>query len=257
MHECGFRDPVSAWTHFAWMVLALPATLLLLRRAGDDRTRRTGAGIFGATLFLCYAGSWLFHSVPCEHAAFFHALDHVGIYLLIAGTVTPIGLVVLDGWWRVGLVGGIWLLATAGIALRLLTDVPMPVMTGLYLFMGWVGGLAYFELARRLSHARLQLLWAGGVLYSVGAILNGMRWPTLLPGVFEAHELFHLFVMAGSACHFFFVLDVVLPYRRPIQASGGREPPPAFEVTQRHERTAITLRAGSLSSSEMASRQPQ
>jgi hemolysin III len=222
MHVHLFREPISAWTHFAWMALALPATVLLCRRAGRDVTRLAGAAVFGATLTLCYAGSWLYHSVPPEHAAFFHALDHVGIYLLIAGTVTPIGLVVLDGWWRLGLVGGIWLLAASGIAVRLLATVPLPVMTGLYLFMGWVGCATYFELASRLSHARMRLLWAGGLVYTAGAVLNSMRWPVLVPGVFEAHELFHLFVMAGSVCHYLFVLHEVLPYQaREVKAAGA------------------------------------
>jgi hemolysin III len=222
MQGLPFREPISAWTHFTWMVLAFPAAWPLWRRAGSDPLKRVGAAVFAAGLVACYAGSWLYHSVPAGAVAPFHLLDHVGIYLLIAGTVTPIGLVVLDGWWRRALVGGIWALAFAGIALRLAVTLPIPVLTGFYLFMGWVGCATYCELARRLSRAGLRPLWVGGVCYSVGAVINGVGWPALAPGVFGAHELFHLWVMAGSACHYWFILAAVLPYR-----AGEAAPAPA------------------------------
>ena len=96
-------------------------------------------------------------------------------------------------------------------------------MTALYLFMGWVGCLTYCELARRLTHAGVRPLWVGGVLLHHRGVLNGAQWPVLVPGVFEAHELFHLFVMAGSAWHYVFITRVVLPYRRPA-AAGRRRP---------------------------------
>lgn len=213
--ECwaDFREPVSAWTHFAWMLLAVPATWLLLRLCGPSPLKRAGALIFGATLFLCYAGSWLYHSVPPELAGLFAKLDHVGIFLLIAGTTTPIGLVVLRGWWRVGMLGGIWALAAVGIAVRLWANLSIPALSVFYVVMGWVGLAGYFELAARLSHARLRPLWIGGLFYSAGALLNCLGWPVVVPGVFEAHEVFHLLVMAGSAWHYYFIRTAVLTYR--------------------------------------------
>src|SRR5205823_4671285 len=79
----------------------------------------------------------------------------------------------------------------------------------------WVGCITYFEMARQLSHAALRSVWLGGLFYSIGAVLNVLHWPNLVPGVFGAHEVFHLFVMAGSLCHYYFMLAVVVPYRRP------------------------------------------
>ncbi|MFO0878488.1 MAG: hemolysin III family protein [Gemmataceae bacterium] len=213
MDVLGFREPVSSWTHLTWMLLAIPGLIPLWKAAGNDGLKRLGALVFGGTLIFCFAGSFLFHSVPATWVNLFRTMDHVGIFLLIAGTVTPIGLVVLDGWWRRGLVGGIWLLAGAGIAIRLRGPQPMIVMTTFYLFMGWVGCATCCELARRLSFRGLFYLVMGGVFYTAGAIINCMHWLRPFPGIFEAHEIFHLFVMAGSLCHYLFIVQVVLPYQ--------------------------------------------
>jgi hemolysin III len=214
-----FREPVSAWTHFAWLVLAVPGTWVLWHLSRGDRGKRVGLLTFGISLIICYGMSWLYHSVPRQVSVPFRILDHVGIFLLIAGTVTPIALVILRGWWRVGLLSGIWALAVAGITLRLTTRVPLSVLHILYLVMGWVGCATYFELARRLSsHAKIRPIWIGGIFYSVGAVINALDWPVLVPGVFEAHELFHLFVMTGTLWHFHFMLRTVVPHRQPAEA---------------------------------------
>jgi hemolysin III len=207
------REPVSAWTHFTWMVLALPGTLVLWRLSRGDPLKRLGVAVFGLTLLLCYAGSWLYHTVPAKVSAPFATADHIGIYLLIAGTVTPIGLVVLRGWWRIGLLGGIWGLAALGITLRLTADLPVRQWTILYLFMGWVGCAVYWELVRRLSRVSVGLILLGGVFYTLGAVINAMGWPALDPPLFGPHELFHVFVMLGSLLHYYFMVRAVLPYR--------------------------------------------
>jgi hemolysin III len=208
-----FREPVSAWTHFAWMWLALPATWVLWRLGRGSLIKRAGGMTFGFTLVFCYAASWLYHSVPTELALLFNKVDHVGIHLLIAGTVTGVALIVLDGRWRLGLVWGIWMLALMGITLRLTLHPSAVVLTIYYLFMGWVGCVACFELSRRLSRPALRPLWIGGLCYTAGAVLNSLHWPVLVPGVVEAHEVFHLFVMAGTACHYWFMVGAVLPYQ--------------------------------------------
>lgn len=213
-----FREPVSAWTHFTWMILTLPATGLLWRLARGCLLKRLGVLIFGLTCTLCYAGSWLYHAVPEAIVGPFHTLDHVAIYLFIAGTVTPIGLVVLNGWWRFTLVGSIWLMASVGVAMRLSGTQPVETLTLFYLLMGWIGCLMYFELARRLSHATVRPIWIGGLFYTVGAIINAAHWPILVPGVFGSHELFHVFVMAGSAWHYYFLLVAVVSFQ-PVPAA--------------------------------------
>jgi hemolysin III len=226
-----FREPVSSWTHFVWLLLALPATALLWRRARGDGLKQFGFLVFGLGLVACYAGSTLYHGVrlPEGRLHAFATLDFVGVYLLIAGTITPLALVVLRGRWRWGLLASSWLLAAGGIGLRV-AAVPLSrfTSTSIYLGMGWVVVLAYFELVRTLSHRAVFPALLGGVLYSAGAVLNHLNWPALWPGTFSAHELFHLFVMAGSVSHFWFMLRVVAPFEglpgAAEEAAGEDEP---------------------------------
>ena len=210
------REPVSAWTHGAWMLLCIPAGIYLQTRARRCLLKHAGFAIFSLSLICCFLGSWLYHAVNRSEAMidFCARLDYMGIFLLIAGTTTPVVLVVMRGWWRFGMLVEIWTLAATGILLRVL-DIPLPdeLSTGLYIFMGWTGVLCYFELSRRVTVGNVRLLWIGGLIYSIGAVLNSVHWPEFWPGVFGAHELFHLFVMAASLCHFTFMLRVVAPFK--------------------------------------------
>jgi hemolysin III len=226
-----FREPVSAWSHALGFLLALPVTALLLRRAGRDRVKQLGFLIFGLTLFACYGGSTLYHGAQATPAriGWFATLDYIGIYLLIAGTITPVALVVLEGRWRWGILLLAWVLAASGIALRLTVHgIPLPVTTLLYLAMGWGILSCYFELARALPRRATNLALLGGFLYTVGATLNLLHWPVLWPGVVGPHEVFHVFVLAGSTAHVLFALTVVAPFRRAPAAVVSA--PPALVV---------------------------
>jgi hemolysin III len=203
------RDPTSAWTHFAWMVLAVPGTAWLLWLSRHNRLKQLCMFVYGLSLVLCYGGSFLYHAVPLDVSEPFNVVDHVGIYLLIAGSVTAIGAVGLRGMWRSGLLLIVWILAVIGSTLRIVAAPPLAVCTAFYLLMGWVGVLTYFHLVRRLSHRTVSLLWIGGLLYSTGAVLNVCGWPTIDPQWFTPHDLFHVLVMAGSLTHFAFVVVVL------------------------------------------------
>jgi len=213
-----FREPVSAWTHFVWMILSVPGTIILWRLARGELLKRIGVLVFGLTCAACFGGSFLYHAVPARIVEPFHVFDHVAIYLFIAGTVTPIGLVALRGRYRLWLLVGIWVMAFTGVGMRLLAEPSVPKATLFYLSMGWLGLLTYFELARRLTHAKLRGLWLGAAFYTVGAVINVLHWPVLAPGTFESHELFHVFVMAGASCHFYFLLVAIVPFStaRPV-----------------------------------------
>jgi hemolysin III len=217
-----FREPVSAWTHGIGFVLALPASVLLWQAGRGDRVKQFSFLVFGLSLAACYAGSLLYHAVrlPPELIRWFATADSIGIYLLIAGSITPFAVVALQGPWQWGTVVTTWMLAGCGCALCLLfSHVPGVVSTSIYLGMGW-GILAcrsQFEQSPKPIDLRLAFL--GGVLYSAGAMFNLLHWPVLWPGVFAAHELFHLFVMAGSLAHFWFMLTVVAPLERPLPNS--------------------------------------
>ena len=215
MHWFAPHDAISAWTHGLWMLLAIPAGALLVWKNRLDRTRMIGMAVFAVSLVICFGASGFFHAAPLGSLReVLHLLDLLGIYLLIAGTVTPVALIVLRGWQRRWLLAQIWLLAAAGCVLRLTFVVPYWASTTFYIVMGWVGILTYFELARRLSHRGVWSLWMGGVFYTIGAVLESQRWPDPWPGAFGHHEIFHLWVMAGAASHYYFMLAVLTPYRQ-------------------------------------------
>jgi hemolysin III len=207
-----FREPVNAWSHCTSLLLSIPATFLLWRRAGGDLARRISLLVFGVSLAICYAGSTLFHAVRLSQSTIdlFDELDHIGIFILIAGSYTPVAWNLLHGRLKWGTLATAWLACATGTALFLICGVfSMFWSTLFYLAMGWGAVICYVEIARFLSHRTLFPLLLGGILYSVGAVFNLAHWPVIWPGVFGPHELFHLFVMGGSFCHFMFMLEVV------------------------------------------------
>jgi hemolysin III len=218
MDLLSFREPVNAWTHGVWMLLCIPAGLLLQLRCRGCLRKQIAFAIFTITLVFCFLSSCLYHAVRLPEGGidWYMRLDYVGIFLLIAGTTTPVVLIVLTGWWRWGTLLIFWGMAAVGIYLRVrnvsLSD---EVSTAMYIAMGWTGLLCYCELARRLSHRTIRVVVIGGVLYSVGAVINELKWPILWPGVIGAHELFHLLVMAASWCHFLFMLRVLVRHEQP------------------------------------------
>lgn len=214
------RDPVSAWTHCAWLVLSLPATWLLWRRCRGDRARQISMLIFGIGLAACYAGSTLYHGVqaPAPKLDLYDRIDHVGIYLLIAGSYTPLAWSMMRDRWRFRVLASVWMIALLGSSFLIFEGVlPTFWSTVIYMAMGWGAIFCYLELLRIASHRTLFPLLLGGMFYSVGAVLNLSRWPVIVPGLVGPHEVFHVFVMAGSLSHFLFILNVVAPHRRPAE----------------------------------------
>jgi hemolysin III len=218
MSLLNFREPVNAWTHGIGLLFSLPITLLLWRLCRGNRLKQLGLLVFGISLACCYAGSMLYHGacLPPEQLDWFARLDFIGVYLLIAGTFTPVVLVVLRGRWRTGILGTAWALAAFGIGLRLAgVEMSSTLSTGLYLVMGWALFVGCGKMACILPLRDLGPAMLGGLLYTVGAVLNHLRWPVLWPHVFSTHELWHLFVMAGSASHCWLMLRVVVPFEAP------------------------------------------
>jgi hemolysin III len=216
MHAWDFREPANAWTHLAGLLVALLGLSLLWRRAGDDPGKRISLLIYGLCLVSCYAASTLFHGVrvPADRLDPFIRLDSVGIFALIAGTYTPLAWNLMRGRWRSWTLAAVWGTAIVSIAVIASGRRFSPVMgTSVYLGMGWGVVICYARIARVVSHRALLPIVLGGVSYSVGAVLNLLHRPVLWEGVFEAHALFHLFVIAGSLLHFWFILKVVVPFQ--------------------------------------------
>jgi hemolysin III len=183
-------------------VVALPVLVIHALRQGTALDV-AAAAVFAGTMVLLYAVSTLYHALPVSRAkAWLNRMDHAAIYLFIAGSYTPFTLGVLRGGWGWTLFGVIWALAAFGVAVKLLNRLKHPLLsTGLYLAMGWLAVVAAAPLVARMPGAGLAWLVAGGLCYTVGALVflvdHRVRY---------AHFVWHLFVIGGSACHFMAVL---------------------------------------------------
>ncbi len=240
-HLLGLRDPVSSATHYAACVGAVFATALLWRLSrGMGFRARLSLGVFGVSMILLYAASGTYHALrlPPERLDFFRLLDHSAIYGLIAGTYTPAFYLLLpDRPSRRFLLGGIWALALAGVVSKwALADVPHMATVAVYLGMGWFGLFAAVALVRAVGVRGAAWGLCGGLAYTLGALADVFRWPRVVPGLFGHHEVFHLCTIAGTFCHFVFMVRYVLPFQRragakPQAARGGQTPPSSWPST--------------------------
>lgn len=208
------RDPMSSWTHFWGALASVLATVLMLAMGIAKDTPAVlvaGAVVFGLSLTALYSASSLYHFVVAAPSILLRLrkLDHSMIYVLIAGSYTPVCLAFMEQTHALRFLAVIWGLALAGILIKLLwMNAPRALYTGLYLAMGWAIVFDLDALAG-IPGGCLALIAAGGVLYSVGAVLYILKKPNFSPD-FGFHELFHLFILAGSACHVAAVICYVL-----------------------------------------------
>jgi len=201
------RDPISGLTHCIAAVLAVLATVLLLLRSVNPAMpwHIVTFSIFGGGMILLYTASTLYHWLPLSEKGtrVLKRVDHSMIFFYIAATYTPICLIPLRGPWGWSLFGVAWGLALVGIGLKVFwLDAPRWASTAIYLGMGWMIVIGVYPLIQNLSPAALFWLAAGGVSYSIGAVIYAVKWPDPIPDFFGFHEIFHLFVIGGSACHF-------------------------------------------------------
>lgn len=208
------RDPASAISHLIGVILALIGTVFLVNKGSGTGGMPYAASfaIFGITMILLYLASTLYHWLDLSEAGnlILRKMDHAMIYVLIAGTYTPICMIALSGLWRTGLLLAIWGLALGGIILTIFYfDAPRWLTTSIYILMGWLVILAFVPLMRTLPLAGFMWLIGGGVFYTVGGIIYGRKRSLIdFPG-FGFHEVFHIFVLLGSICHYLLMLLVL------------------------------------------------
>lgn len=198
------REPVNALTHWAGVVAALVLLGPLLWWAQRHGLALWPFVVFALSMALLYAASASYHSFHLGERGllWLRKLDHAGIFLLIAGSYTPVAYFGLHGAWRDGVLWLIWGIALAGIALKLLTmRLPRWVSTALYLGMGWLSIVFLPQLAHNLPTAAIVWMAVGGLLYSLGAVVYGTKRWNPRPGVFGFHEIWHLFVLGGTGAH--------------------------------------------------------
>jgi len=214
MKRLRVKDPFSGFSHLTGAILGVAALIALVVLARGKPWHLSAFVIYGASLILLYTASAVYHLIPAcpRRTKQLQICDHIGIYLLIAGTYTPVCLIPLRGSLGWSLFGIVWGIAVAGIAIECAwRTAPHWLSLLLYLVMGWLALVAISPLSHALPAPGLRWLVAGGLLYTVGAVIFALERPRLWPGIFGAHDLWHVFVLGGSACHFMLMLSVV-PY---------------------------------------------
>jgi len=201
-----FREPVSGFSHLVGLGFALVGLSWLFVRAPRDPASLSALALYAVGLVAVYSASSAYHLVVArdEVVRRLRLLDHMAIFLLVAGTSTPILHRGLSGTPRVVMLGGLWAAAVLGIAFKLAwRSAPRALYTFLYVVMGWAVVLEWKRMVVVLPSVSLGLLVAGGVAYTVGALVYAFKRPNPWPKHFGFHEIWHLFVLAGSTLHFF------------------------------------------------------
>jgi len=208
-------NPVRGFLHGSAAVVSAAGMTLLIVRSAPDAARVVSMTIFGVSLIGLYSASALYHSVPWREKwkQRMQRLDHSMIFILVAGTYTPIAVNVLDGNWRTVTLAVVWGAAAVGIAQKIaLPRVPDWVSIALQTTMGWFAIVPFLELVDALSNGAIALMIAGGLSYTIGLILLANERPQLFPRIFSHHEVFHILVVMGSLFHFLMILWYVVPH---------------------------------------------
>lgn len=211
------REPGSAITHFVGMMMAVLAAMPLLAKAGMTGSTVAVAAmmIFAMSMVCLYGASALYHSVNVTGKLLkvFKKIDHMMIFVLIAGSYTPVCMLILDHELGYPLLAAVWGIALAGILIKFFwVTCPKWFSSLLYIAMGWVCVFVFGELLASLPTPAFLWLLAGGLIYTAGGIIYALKCPIFNSKHkwFGSHEIFHVFVMAGSVCHFIFMYNYVL-----------------------------------------------
>ena len=212
------KDPGSAITHFIGMMMALFASTPLLIRAANnpDRIHLISLAVFITSMVLLYMASTVYHTLNLSERSnrILRKIDHMMIFVLIAGSYTPVCLVVLGNAAGYRLCPLVWGIALAGILIKAFwITCPKWFSSLLYIAMGWVCVLAFTQILNSLPPAAFGWLLAGGIIYTIGGIIYALKLPIFNSRHknFGSHEIFHLFVMGGSICHFIMMYVFVAP----------------------------------------------
>lgn len=218
MEEKHIKDPGSAITHFIGMLMAIFAAVPLLIKAAHEPERIyiLSLTVYVISLILLYAASTTYHTFDISKKAntILKKIDHMMIFILIAGSYTPICLLALDQPIGTILLSIVWAIAIIGILFKAFwVYCPKWVSSVLYIGMGWICVLAFSQLLNNLSPAAFAWLLAGGIIYTIGGVIYALKLPIFNARFknFGSHEIFHLFVMGGSACHFVVMYAYMLP----------------------------------------------
>ncbi len=209
-----FREPVNGLTHLAAAIVAAIGLVILLIPGGNNPQKEFALIVYGISLILMFSASAAYHLVHTspQMQLRLRKLDHSAIYLLIAGTYTPVCLTFFTGFFRWGLLSIVWAFALIGIVIKLFViNAPRWINAGIYLIMGWLAVIAIQQIFTTMPPAAITWLLAGGMFFTIGAGIYITKKMDFIPGVFGFHEIWHIFVILGCLCHFIMVAGYIIP----------------------------------------------
>ena len=211
------REPANTYTHLAGVLLSILGLVLLLHKSViyGQPVHVIAFTIFGSSMILLYLASTLYHMLPLSEKGILilQRIDHIMIYIMIAGTYTPITLIVLDGYLGWAIFTVIWSVAALGILFKLVWfNAPKWVSLMLYLTMGWLALIVFPALWHVFSLGAILWILMGGLAYTAGAIIYGFKWPNPSPVHFNFHAIWHIMVIIGSFCFFWLMYQYVVYY---------------------------------------------
>lgn len=207
-----FRDPVSGLIHLFSAVLGLIGSIFLLTASRGQGLKELSLAIYGVSLVTLFSASAIYHLANPSAVVLkrLRKFDHSAIYVLIAGTYTPICINFFSGWLRWGFFGLIWGIALVGVIVKLFViNTPRWLTAGVYLVMGWMAVLVIKPMLLNMPAGALWWLLAGGLTYSIGAAIYISKKLDFWPGVFGFHEVWHVFVSLAVFCHFVMIYQYV------------------------------------------------
>jgi channel protein (hemolysin III family) len=222
----GFQEPFSAMSHLGGAGVYLVLSWWLIRKARGNRWRVAAVTLFAFAVVFQMAMSGTYHLLgPHAGRAVLQRLDHAAIFTLIAASFTVVHGILFRHFMRWGMIGLMWTLTATAITLKTIwfDAVPEWLSTGMYLVLGWLGVLSGVALWRRFGFRYMQPILWGGLAYTIGAVCEFGRWPTLVGGVVGPHELFHVAVLAGVGCHWYFAYGIADGRVDPLEVEGRLE----------------------------------
>ena len=206
----GFREPFSCLSHLIAAVVFSIVGVHLVRKGRGSRCRTASLAVMAVSTVFLLSMSAVYHMLdPGDGRYVMRLLDVAGVFVLIAGTATPLAVILFRGWRRWLPLVAMWSLAATGITLRAVFEESLPkgAGTAIFLALGWCGVVPCIALWRRYGYGFVEPLLWGGVAYTLGALLILFRWPVLVPGVIGPHELWHVAVLIGISLHWKFVFQ--------------------------------------------------
>ncbi|KJR45039.1 hemolysin III [Desulfosporosinus sp. I2] len=208
------KEPVNTWTHFILFMAAIVGLVFLVLLSKNNTSKLITMTIYGVSMIMLYGASSLYHWVKTtpQKELILKKVDHIAIYFLIAGSYTPVFYYGLEGAWRWAMLATVWILAIIGMALKIwFIHAPRYVSSAFYVSLGWIALVPFLQLIKNLPMGAIILMAVGGAVYTMGAVIYATKIFDFFPKRFGFHEVFHLFIGAGSIVHYLMVLIYIVP----------------------------------------------